>query len=119
MYIAFGLSLIETKLTFSREEGLQIALQWFPIEVWGMLWIAVGAMAILSSRWPPALERWGYMSLTGFTAGWASIYLFGIIFGTAPWTNASFVIVWTMVAFVWWGVSGLVDPPLPKEEPNG
>jgi hypothetical protein len=110
MYIAFGVSLMKTKLTFAREVGIDIALQWFSITTWGLIWIAVGLMAILSSRWPPALERWGYMALTGFTAGWASIYLLSIIFGESPLANLSFVFVWSMVAFMWWGVSGLLNP---------
>lgn len=110
MYTAFGVSIITTELTFARAEGLAIALEWFPIDVWGMVWVAVGLMAVASSRWPPALERWGYMALTGFTTGWAGIYLLSILFGDSPWTNLSFVIVWGMVAFIWWGVSGLLNP---------
>jgi hypothetical protein len=110
MYIAFGLSLIKTRLTFARAEGISIALHWFPINVWGMIWIWVGIMAIVSARWPPALEKWGYMALTGFTAGWAAIYLFSILLEDSPWANLSFVFVWGLVAFIWWGVSGLLNP---------
>jgi hypothetical protein len=110
VYVAFGISLIKTNLTYGRSLGLQVAIEYAPIEFWGIVWIVVGIMAMVSSRWPPVIETWGYMALTGLSAGWSATYLMSIIFEDAPAANLSFVFVWGLVAFLWWAISGLLNP---------
>lgn len=109
-YVGIGNSYILAKPSEAREQALVVALSWFPLEIWGIIWILVGLVAIISARWPPIAETWGYMVLTGFTAGWSATYLTGIIFEDSPTSNLLSVLIWALVAFLWWAISGLVNP---------
>jgi uncharacterized membrane protein len=109
VYILVGISYIVSKPTESRQESLQLAISWMPLPVWGGVWIFVGCLAILSSRWPPASETWGYTTMTALAAAWSTFYVFGIVFG-APAQGFSGVLVWALIAFMWWAISGLVNP---------
>ncbi|MBA2952103.1 hypothetical protein GON03_18990 [Nocardioides sp. MAH-18] len=109
VYVCIGLSYIFSEATPSREASLQLAISWMPLPAWGGVWILVGLLAILSSRWPPASETWGYTTMTGLSAGWAAFYAVGIIMG-APHQGISGVLAWGLVAFLWWAISGLVNP---------
>lgn len=109
VYVLVGVSYIAAEANASRESALRLALDWMPLPAWGCIWILVGLLAILSSRWPPASETWGYTAMTGLAAGWASFYLLGIPLGSDA-QNFSGVLVWGLVAFMWWAISGLVNP---------
>lgn len=109
VYVLVGISYIVSVPTASRESSLAVAISWWSLPAWGCIWIVVGCLAILSSRWPPASETWGYTTMTGLAAGWAGFYLVGII-GGAPMQGVSGVLVWGLVAFMWWAISGLVNP---------
>ena len=109
-YVAIGNSYILAAPTEARRRALVIALSWFPIQYWGAIWIMVGVGAIISARWPPVVETWGYVALTGLSAGWSATYLMGIIFKGAPSSGFTQVIVWGLMAFLWWAISGLVNP---------
>ena len=116
VYILVGISYVISDPTPSREASLAVAIAWWPLPVWGCIWIIVGALAILSSRWPPASETWGYTTMTGLAAGWAGFYLAGVL-GGAPMQGISGVLVWGLVAFMWWAISGLVNPgAAPRED---
>lgn len=108
-YVLTGLSYILSEATSSRTEALQIALIWAPFEVWGLVFILTGLAAILSSRWPPASETWGYTMMTGLSVAWGLFYLTGVFFGS-PLVNLSGFLVWSLLGFVWWAVSGLRNP---------
>lgn len=110
VYSLVGLSYIFSTANESREVALQVAISWMPLPIWGVVWICVGALAILSSRWPPASETWGYTTMTGLAAAWAGFYATGIAFLNSPAQNTSGVLVWGLVAFMWWAISGLVNP---------
>lgn len=110
VYIVNGLSLILTEPTRARTKALTIALNWAPLSVWGGVFVGVGLLAVISARWPPVFESWGYMVLTGLAAGWSATYLTGIIFEHSPLANLSGVLVWGLLAFLWWAVSGLLNP---------
>lgn len=109
-YIAIGIAYYVSNVAPEREVALEVALQWMSLDYWGILFIAVGCLAALSSRWPPFADTWGYMALTGISAGWGSTYALSIIFGNSPLTNATSAILWSLVAFMWWGISGLINP---------
>lgn len=109
-YILHGLNYILSDLNESRREALSIALSWFPIQFWGTVFVASGILAVISARWPPVAERWGYMLLTGLSAGWGATYATGVIFEHSPTSNFSGALNWGLLAFLWWGVSGLVNP---------
>lgn len=108
VYVLVGASYILSEASPARESSLRVA-SWLPFDAWGVVWIIVGLLAILSSRWPPASETWGYTAMTGLAAAWSAFYGFGILLG-APAQGISGVLVWGLVAFMWWAISGLVNP---------
>lgn len=110
VYTFVGVSYIITEPTRNRELALAVALDKAPIEIWGLAFIAVGGMAIISSRWPPVAEKWGYMALTGFSAGWSMTYALGVLLMDSPSSNLSGALTWGLLGFMWWAVSGLVNP---------
>jgi hypothetical protein len=69
IYMAIGVSYIAAPTTEEVRHNLVIALIWFPLHFWGGVWFGVGLLALISSRWPPVFESWGYAVLTG-TSGW-------------------------------------------------
>lgn len=110
VYIAIGLSYVLTTPTPTREIALHYALQVASLETWGLVFIVAGLLAILSSRWPPFAETWGYIVLTGLSAGWAAWYLVNILLYESPVANLSAVLQWGLTAFLWWAISGLINP---------
>jgi hypothetical protein len=80
------------------------------LEWWGTIWIVTGGLAVISTRWPPQSKTWGYTALSGLAAAWASGYLFGVVFLDVPTAALQGAIVWYLVAFMWWAISGLTNP---------
>lgn len=124
LFIA-GLSFIASGLTFlfyipggPRVEALQIAVEWLPIEVWALVFVGVGIAVIVSSRWPYHAASWGYAVLTGLSCGWSATYLLGVLIGDSPPGNLTYVVYWALLAFLWWAISGLINPTS-KEEVDG
>lgn len=118
-YAATGLSYILAEPTEGRRIALQVALDRMPIQFWGAAFIVMGALSIISSRWPPFTETWGYMVLTGMSAGWSATYVTGVIFEDSPATNLSGGLVWGLLAFMWWAISGLLNPDRTAVTNNG
>lgn len=110
VYILIGISYAFTDPTPSRLVALEFALHWCSFQVWGGVFILSGILSIVSSRWPPVSETWGYTVLTGLSAGWAGFYAVGVIFGDANVSNLSGTLSWGLLAFMWWAISGLVNP---------
>lgn len=122
IYIALGLSYMTMgELSERRAKVLVIALNLFPMTIWGIIFVVVGSLAVLSSRWPKFSETWGYAGLTSLAAVWSGVYLLGYIFGDAPYTNVMYGLVFGLVGFLWWGISGLLNPETVSEVvmPNG
>lgn len=113
VYMLIGASYVYTDPLPSREAALQLALKWFPIEVWGGVFMVCGALALISSRWPPISKTWGYMVLTGLSSGWAAFYLMGVLIFHTSRQNLSAVLSWGLIAFLWWAISGLRNPGEP------
>lgn len=109
-YIGIGCSLIGNDLPPTREQSLIVALRFFPVDVYGWVFALCGGLAVLSSRWPAMAETWGYVVLTGLSAGWGTTYLMGVIVAHTPKANISSALVWGLIAFMWWAISGLVNP---------
>lgn len=109
-YAAIGMSYILAEPTDTRQIALHYALQWFSFATWGWIFMLCGALAVISSRWPPVSETWGYTVLTGLSSGWALFYLTGVVLGDSPPTNLSGVMSWGLIAFMWWAISGLKNP---------
>lgn len=109
LYTLIGLSFIIGQPNQTRDSALVVILAIAPMSFWGWVFIASGIGVIISSRWPPFSEIWGYMLLAGLSAGWATTYLTGFLFYHAR-TSLSGVILWGLLAFMWWGISGLLNP---------
>lgn len=110
IYILVGVAWVIAEPNHGREVALQILLSVAPMPFWGAVFIAVGTTCVVSARWPPVSETWGYVVLTSLSMGWGSAYLLGIVLGNSPWTNISGFLVWGLVSFMWWAVSGLKNP---------
>jgi len=109
-YVFVGFSYIFIEQTPNRMAALKVALSWAPLPFWGCVFVFAGLLAVISSRWPPITETWGYTVLTGLSAGWSATYLMGVILEHAPLANLSAVAMWGLLAFMWYSVSGLVNP---------
>lgn len=110
LYALVGFYYIASRNAQSRFLSLEILLRVAPMTFWGGCFIFAGVLAIISSRWPPFAETWGYVVFTSISAGWAAAYLMSMLFGDAPSTNWISTIVWGLFAFIWWAVSGLLNP---------
>ena len=110
IYIAIGASYFVTEITPSRARALVVALELLALKQWGVVFILSGALAMISARWPPISRTWGYMVLCGLSAGWSAVYLTGVVLIGAPSTNLSSFVTWGLIAFLWWAISGLLNP---------
>lgn len=120
-YIVIGLTYAVGGANPARESSMRFQIQYLflgreglPLSIWGAVFIAVGIASIISSRWPPFSETWGYTSMTGLSVLWAGCYAAGMAFG-APVQNLSGVITWSLIGFLWWAISGLVSPESQKQ----
>jgi hypothetical protein len=119
LFILVGISYVYARPSVGREVALAALLRIAPLEFWGWTFVLVGLMSIVSARWPPFSESWGYMALTGLSSGWAATYLTGVIFFRAPWLNLTQVILWGCLGFLWWAISGLPNPEKMVVETDG
>lgn len=110
IYILVGVAYTLAEWNNDRATALKIVLRIAPLDFWGGVFIFVGVLSIISSRWPPFTETWGYMVLAGLSMGWGSAYLFGVLLADSHWTNISGAFVWGLFGFLWWAISGLANP---------
>jgi hypothetical protein len=111
VYICYGVALLAVATDPARTIGLAVATQVMSIRGWGVVWICVGTLAFLSSRWPPQSETWGYAAMSGLAAWWSACYgLAVLVVDEAPNSGVTAMLVWAMVAFLWWAISGLANP---------
>lgn len=110
VYIAIGITYLSAEPTPQRLQALKYALNFLNYNDWGYVWIFVGVLSIVSSRWPPVSETWGYMLLTGQGSAWSLFFAASIVFGEAPASNWTGVLSWGLLAFMWWAISRLVNP---------
>lgn len=109
-YMLTGLTYILAEPTESRKLALVVAFNFFPIEFWGSVFVLIGFLAFVSSRWPPVTDTWGYMVLSALSAGWSATYAAGVIFQHSPISNLTGALNWGLLAFLWWAISGFVNP---------
>lgn len=110
IYIAVGAVYLGSDPLPSRTRSLELALNLLPLWAWGLLWIVAGIAGIISARWPPASEKWGYTVMASFAALWGAVYLLGVFLLNTPIQGLSGGGVWFLVAVLWWGISGLENP---------
>jgi ABC-type transport system involved in multi-copper enzyme maturation permease subunit len=118
LFVLVGISYAFGKPSQNREIALAPLLQVASIQFWGWVFVVAGLLSMLSAKWPPLTETWGYMVLTGLSSGWAATYLTSVIFFHAPTTNYTQVVLWGCLGFMWWAISGLPNPEK-MERPNG
>lgn len=119
LFVFVGIQYIVARPSVGREIALAVILQIAPIQFWGCVFVVAGLLTILSTKWPPMTETWGYMVVTGLSSGWAATYLTGIIFYHSPTTNLTQVFLWGVLAFMWWAISGLPNPERPVSDERG
>jgi len=109
VYVGMGVAYAATAATASRESALVLAINLMSLSSWGIVWIVVGALAVFSSRWPPASETWGYALLSALSTWWSTCYVYGVATGAE---NQSITggLLWGLVAFLWWAIAGLMNP---------
>ena len=110
VYIAIGITYMLSTPTESRTSSLVLALEVMPLRGWGVVWIVAGTLAVISARWPPASETWGYSALSGLTSLWASFYVLGVLVMGAPMQSLTAGLMWGLIAFLWWIIAGLRNP---------
>jgi hypothetical protein len=115
IYFLIGIAYAFTPTTHDRAMSLHVALQIMPMQCWGLAWMFIGALGMISSRWPIPSEKWGYSVLSGMSALWACFYAWGPFYG-APLGSLSGALSWGGVSFLWWAISGLVNP-IPHDTP--
>ena len=110
VYLAIGVAYFNAVVPPDREVAIQAGLEITSIRGWGIIFMLCGLCSIISSKWPPISEKWGYTVLTGLSAAWAAVYGLSIIFKHSPITNVTTFLLWNLVAFMWWAISGLLNP---------
>jgi len=113
MFTLYGIRLAAESPSRTRYLALEPVLRVAPLQFWGGVFIFAGVLALISSRWPPFAESWGYMVLTGLSLAWAAAYGTSLIFVSAPRSNVTGVIMWGMIGYLFLSVSGLRNPDLP------
>lgn len=109
-YIAVGLDYIFDDQSESRTEAMFFALNIIPFTGWGVGFVLVGLLAFISARWPNWEKLWGYVALTGWSTAWSSFWFAGAVLTDAKLAYLSAGALWGLLAFLWWGVSGLISP---------
>lgn len=119
-YGLVGIAYAFTPSNPTRETALVLPLTLTGGELtpWALLFVSVGLLAILSARWPPASETWGYTALTGVSSIWACFYLAGMAINffvedlalSKVLNSSTGFLLWAVLGFLWWAISGLRNP---------
>lgn len=115
VYISIGITYASADPDPARVHALRYVLYWLDYNAWGYVFMGVGALAIISSRWPPISETWGYMVLTGQSSAWGLAYGAGVLFGDTASTNLTGFLLWSLIGFMWWAISRLANPEVIKK----
>jgi hypothetical protein len=110
VYVAYGVNMLFIEPSDARVRGLELGLSWMSLHAWGVIWVFVGMLGLVSTRWPPASETWGYSALAGLAALWSLFYALGMVFLGTPVNGIAGALVWGLVSYLWWGISGLRNP---------
>lgn len=110
MYIGIGVAFFYAPPQAKLDPSLKIALRWMTLYQWGWVYIGFGITAAISSLWPMGVEKWGYSVLTFISSAWAAFYLLAVILVGAPPIVLISSLLWALLAFLWWAVSGLISP---------
>ena len=110
IYVGMGYGFIVAPGYVGKDPSLHTALRLMTLDEWGGLYIFVGALALSAAHFPVGKKTWGYMVLTALSSAWAALYLLSVISGGAPKITLLSSLLWLLLAFIWWAVSGLLSP---------
>jgi hypothetical protein len=110
IYIGIGIAFIYAPGYVGKDPSLKSALRLLTLNEWGWLYIAAGIAAGAASIFPLGKKVWGYMVLTALSAAWAWLYSMSVFFAGAPKITLLSGLIWLLLAFIWWAVSGLLSP---------
>lgn len=110
IYIIIGIAFFYTPAEITKAPSLKVALHYLSMTSWGWVFISCGLLAMIAAYSTLGHKTWGYMILTALSSAWATLYAMAIIFKHAPVLTVVSALTWFMLAFIWWGVSGLLSP---------
>jgi hypothetical protein len=110
IYAGIGFSFIYAPGYVGKDPSLWMALKYLTLSQWGLIYLGVGFLATFAGTFPIGKKTWGYMALTSLSSVWAFCYVLSVVFGGAPKRTVLSALVWSLVAFLWWAVSGLLSP---------
>lgn len=84
--VILGAALLGKGLSyFGSGPGSHPADGWFPVHVWGLVWVAAGAWCLVSSLWPRStLARLALSAGVGLHLIWAGSFLAATLTGDSP-----------------------------------
>lgn len=111
VYLLLGLLMVMLPMTDQRASSLVLVLRLAPIEFWGGVWILFGLLTLSSTRWPAeSSETWGYTALAWLAGWWSAQFVVGVVLLGAPMTSLNGSLVYGLLGFLWWAISGLENP---------
>lgn len=110
IYVGLGYSFITAPGYVGKDPSLHSALRLLSMDGWGIVYMACGALAAISAFSPIGKKAWGYMILTANSSVWAFLYILSVFTGGAPKLTFLSSLIWLLLAFIWWAVSGLLSP---------
>lgn len=109
VYLVYGVIGVGPSWDSPRDRTLTLAT-YIPAWIWMLVWVVVGLLALVSTRWPPSSKTWGYTALAGLAACWSVIYATSTLLGADLARNFGGMLVWALVSYLWYAISGLVNP---------
>lgn len=110
IYIGIGYGFISAPGYVGKDPSLHSALRLMSMDSWGIVHIVCGVLASVAAFSPIGRKAWGYMILTAISSVWAALYTVSVFTGGAPRLTFLSSLIWLLLAFIWWAVSGLLSP---------
>lgn len=110
VYIGIGVAFILAPGYVGKDPSLHSALRLLSLDTWGVVYIVIGSLAFTCAFFPLGKKVWGYMVLTALSSAWAFLYVMSTFLNNAPKITLLSGLLWLLLAFIWWAVSGLISP---------
>lgn len=110
IYVGIGYAFIASPGYVGKDPSLKSALRLLTLDQWGLVYICTGLFAMGAAFSPIGKKTWGYMILTAISSAWAMLYVMSVVSGGAPKITLLSSLIWLLLAFIWWAVSGLLSP---------
>ena len=115
IYIGIGYAFIVSPGYVGKDPSLKSALRLLTLDQWGYVYMSTGLFAMVAAFSPIGKKTWGYMILTSISSAWAMLYVISVVSGGAPRITLLSSLIWLLLAFIWWAVSGLLSPEHVKQ----